>query len=129
MYEMAAELGIPERWVELRHEITHGQIPELRALEECAREGIEWLWEVFWGRLDTVHSHGDAAQKRQEMSELFKSFFKEKKIDIRRGQSTNMSLITRTTKMILQLAKNEEDMQTVADILVEEKLILPNQKS
>jgi hypothetical protein len=44
MYDVADELNMPEHWVEVRHEITHGDIPDLRILEQCTHEAVDWLW-------------------------------------------------------------------------------------
>jgi ribosomal biogenesis protein LAS1 len=126
MYDMATELGIPERWVEIRHEITHGQIPDLRALEECAREGVAWLWEVFWSRLDVKGRADDREKKKVELSGLLRTYLKERRNDIRSGKNGDPG---GTVKTVLGYAKADKDLRIVAEVLVEDKLMLPNQKS
>lgn len=45
---VAAEFGVPEWIVELRHEATHGALPSLNALRAAAKWAIFWLKEQFW---------------------------------------------------------------------------------
>ncbi|KAF2421571.1 Las1-like protein, partial [Tothia fuscella] len=56
MFEMAELIGMPEAWVELRHEITHGQVPDLRTLEHYVQASLVWLWDFFWIKLDAPHT-------------------------------------------------------------------------
>ena len=48
MYAYAANIGMPEQFVDLRHEIVHGEIPEIWYLREMTRKGLHWLWEKWW---------------------------------------------------------------------------------
>lgn len=48
MYAHAAKIGMPESFVDLRHEIVHGEVPELWHLREMSERGLEWLWERWW---------------------------------------------------------------------------------
>jgi hypothetical protein len=51
MYDMAESYGMPLTFVELRHEITHGQIPSVQTLQRHATEALDWLWKEFWAKL------------------------------------------------------------------------------
>lgn len=48
MYAHAVAIGMPERFVDLRHQVTHGKIPELKFLKKAADEALEWLWDRWW---------------------------------------------------------------------------------
>ena len=48
MYAYAAKIGLPEKFVDLRHEIVHGEIPELWYLRKMTEKGLEWLWQKWW---------------------------------------------------------------------------------
>ncbi|KAL9098854.1 MAG: hypothetical protein Q9163_005558 [Psora crenata] len=52
MYTKAGEVGLPAMFVELRHEGTHGDMPELVVLRDAARKGVDWLWEDYWRDLE-----------------------------------------------------------------------------
>ena len=57
MYAHAAAIGLPAKFVDLRHKVSHGQLPELKTLKEAADEALAWMWEKWWRRNAT----GDAA--------------------------------------------------------------------
>lgn len=63
MYAYAAKIGMSEAFVDLRHEIVHGKLPELWYLREKTAEGLEWLWEKWWAK----HATGDPTQALNEM--------------------------------------------------------------
>jgi hypothetical protein len=63
MYAHAARIGMPEGFVDLRHEIVHGRIPALQLLRGRTWEGLEWLWEKWWVK----HATGDPDQALNEM--------------------------------------------------------------
>ena len=72
MYAYAAKIGMPESFVDLRHQIVHGQLVALSTLKKKTEEGMEWLWKNWW----SVHATGDPAQalrkrehKRQHVEE------------------------------------------------------------
>jgi hypothetical protein len=48
MFNIAKELGIPGRWVELRHEAVHGRLPELGVWRKVVKEALAWLESGWW---------------------------------------------------------------------------------
>lgn len=52
MLEMAKQMGMKAEFVALRHEATHEELPSLRRLVKATGEALEWLWRVYWSRLD-----------------------------------------------------------------------------
>lgn len=72
MYAFAAKIDMPEDFVDLRHNIVHGDIPSLSTLRNYNEEALRWLWERWWRKGAT----GDPAQARekhqaqQELAEL-----------------------------------------------------------
>jgi Las1-like len=48
MYAQALELGLPESFVELRHQAIHEEMPSLEILRVNTREALDWLWERWW---------------------------------------------------------------------------------
>lgn len=48
MYAHALALGLPETFVELRHQAIHEEMPSLEMLRMRTGEALEWLWERWW---------------------------------------------------------------------------------
>lgn len=48
-------------FVALRHEATHEELPSLRRLVKATGEALEWLWRVYWSRLD----EGEGEEEQQ----------------------------------------------------------------
>ena len=65
MYAFAAKIGMPEGFVDLRHEIVHGGIPELWYLREMTEKALDWLWEKWWVKNAT--GDPDRAMKEMEL--------------------------------------------------------------
>ncbi|KAK0735468.1 Las1-like-domain-containing protein [Apiosordaria backusii] len=51
MYELAKGVGLPAKFVELRHMGVHEGMPSLGRLRRGAGEGLEWIWGVYWSKL------------------------------------------------------------------------------
>lgn len=65
MYAYAAKIGMPEDFVDLRHNIVHGDIPPLETLRGYNKQALGWLWEKWWTRNAT----GDPTRAKSEMEE------------------------------------------------------------
>ncbi len=48
MYAHALELGLPETFVELRHQAIHEEMPSLEVLRMRTEDALEWLWQRWW---------------------------------------------------------------------------------
>ena len=48
MYALAAKIGLPVRFVEMRHQITHEKIPSIEELAELTEEALEWMYRRWW---------------------------------------------------------------------------------
>ncbi|KAJ9653708.1 rRNA-processing protein las1 [Neophaeococcomyces mojaviensis] len=57
MYAHAAAISMPSRFVDLRHQVSHGELPEVRTLKNAAEDALAWLWERWW----KGNAIGDAA--------------------------------------------------------------------
>ena len=56
MYTKAQEIGLPALFVDMRHEVTHGDMPSLTNLRTAAHRALEWLWHDYWKGLEEEHS-------------------------------------------------------------------------
>ena len=48
MYAHAAAISMPSRFVDLRHQVSHGELPEVQILKKAADDAMAWLWERWW---------------------------------------------------------------------------------
>jgi hypothetical protein len=126
MYEMAELRGMPKTWVELRHEITHGQVPDLRILEYSVDAALKWLWNDFWTKLDAPAEDISGAQ--DNLRAILRSFASHRRDEIKLGKGTNAERFTDTKRKLLRFCRNKEaSNQLLVSVLLEEKLMLPSQ--
>ena len=52
MYTQAQKIGLPALFVDLRHDATHGDMPNLTNLRSAAERALKWLWEDYWKHLE-----------------------------------------------------------------------------
>ncbi|RDA89531.1 hypothetical protein CP533_2939 [Ophiocordyceps camponoti-saundersi (nom. inval.)] len=52
MYTIAATIGLPSAFVELRHQSTHEQLPSRAKLRVMAERALVWIWHYYWKHLD-----------------------------------------------------------------------------
>lgn len=52
MYTQAQKLGLPALFVDIRHEATHGDMPNLTNLRGAAERAVRWLWDDYWKELE-----------------------------------------------------------------------------
>jgi ribosomal biogenesis protein LAS1 len=132
MYEMAELIGMPEAWVELRHEITHGQVPDLRTLEHCVEASLLWLWDFFWIKLDAPsadagHDLGTVAEIRDTLRSFVRSKCNEIKSG-KTGKSEAPSAENVSRQLTRFLKKGKSKTSTLISVLMEERMMLPSQK-
>lgn len=67
MYTQAQKIGLPALFVDIRHEATHGDMPNLKNLRSAAERALKWLWDDYWKDLEreTV-SAGSMAEQEGE---------------------------------------------------------------
>jgi len=53
MQEVARSINLPARFVELRHEATHEELPGTARLVRMAEEAVGWLWDFYWVDLES----------------------------------------------------------------------------
>ena len=66
MYAIAKSVGLPATFVELRHQVTHEQLPSLTRLRATAKKALEWIWDYYWKHLtETPEQQGSAGHDRE----------------------------------------------------------------
>ncbi|MCJ1401014.1 Cytoplasmic glyoxalase II [Xylographa trunciseda] len=66
MYDVGLNIGLPARFVELRHEINHGSLPPLATLRTYAQQALTWLYHDYWKQMGVARprkfEHSDPAE-------------------------------------------------------------------
>ena len=72
MYAYAAAIGMPEAFVDLRHQVAHGDPPSLVHLRRMTLHALDWLWERWWVKNatgDPTRALWELAERRQTSME------------------------------------------------------------
>ncbi|KAJ5050581.1 uncharacterized protein L3040_002458 [Drepanopeziza brunnea f. sp. 'multigermtubi'] len=51
MYSIAKTIGLPATYVELRHQVTHEELPSLSKLRTATQKALHWIWDYYWAKL------------------------------------------------------------------------------
>lgn len=76
MYAHAAAIAMPSRFVDLRHRVSHGDLPDILVLKKAAEEALAWLWDRWWksnalGDPSTaLHRFEDRKQRRLQLQRI-----------------------------------------------------------
>ncbi|KIV93280.1 hypothetical protein PV10_04506 [Exophiala mesophila] len=65
MYAHAVTIGMPEVFVDLRHQVTHGDLPGLYYLRKMALQALQWLYQRWWVK----HAQASPARALREQAE------------------------------------------------------------
>lgn len=65
MYAHAQAIGMPVSFVDLRHQVTHGDVPGLIHLRKMTLQALQWLWDRWWVKNAT----GDPSRSLRELAE------------------------------------------------------------
>ncbi|KIW64687.1 hypothetical protein PV04_09605 [Phialophora macrospora] len=65
MYAHAATIGMPQKFVDIRHQVTHGNLPSVTVLKKMTEQALEWLWERWWVK----NASGNPALALSELEE------------------------------------------------------------
>jgi hypothetical protein len=130
MMEQAKKIRMPEDWVHLRHSITHGQTPGLRALEEAVRDAVPWMWDHFWKHLDVEDGMSDE-ELRVELIDMLTDYRRQRRAAITAKQDASMdtNLASHTSKLIRRACKkNARGRDTLINVLLYDSVLLPSEK-
>lgn len=163
MLEMAKQMGMKAEFVALRHEATHEELPSLRRLVKATGEALEWLWRVYWSRLDEGEegmgmgsvistSTTNVAEERGrreggeismaellrddvkgQAREIFKAYraarreaLKMKKKKATKDQKEEMRATSKALRSLMGTSKLR--IRAVADVLVEDRFLIPSKR-
>jgi hypothetical protein len=123
MYAVAKEVGLPAAFVELRHQVTHEQLPSLATLRKAAVRALQWIWEYYWKLLEepplpAANADGqEALRKDSALIDTFMEILQEGDEDVRRSRVDEMTVSIPVTDALLVL-------QHISSSAKEPKLIL-----
>ena len=82
MYTQAQKIGLPALFVDIRHEATHGDMPNLTNLRSAADRALKWLWDDYWKDLEE-HSPALAlpASKGLRVASLDEAVYQREKVE------------------------------------------------
>lgn len=61
LVKLAKDIELPAAFVEIRHMVTHEEIPSLSLCHKLAKEALEWLRKYYWDELLEKENRLDAA--------------------------------------------------------------------
>lgn len=149
MFDVARTIALPAHFVELRHEVAHEEMPGLARLVRSAREAVQWLWGVYWGRLqdDMVAAHQvksrivgesdhvwvEVGQVAERAKYLFGGFRSQRvaSLKAKKGKREGKFQAEVTCNQCAELCRGPDDREkweVVAGVLIEDGLIIPSLK-
>lgn len=137
MLEIARQIGMPSEFVSLRHEATHDELPSAGRMKIAATEGLDWLWKVYWSRLEDPTIVGetgieDVGRQKVEMRKVLKEFRKVRKDAFRTKTETSEvhhGQVRAFAEALEALVKGDSiQMKALAELLVDEKFLIPSSR-
>lgn len=74
LHTLAADIGLPSAFVELRHAATHEDLPSIYALRELSQRALAWLYSEYWERQEVPHSKDLAPVSEDEVRNLLREW-------------------------------------------------------
>ena len=134
MLDIAKQIGMPTEFVALRHEATHEELPATQRLVSATEAALAWLWNVHWSGLDEPETEQSVAkllpEVRVQAREIFKTYRSSRREALKSKKPKDQTEETRATSkaLISLMDASKVRMQAVADVLVEDKLLIPSKR-
>ena len=138
MFTKAQEIGIPASFVELRHEITHAELPSLVVLRRAVERSMTWLWDDFWRYQDVSSGSfdwdilaafdGGSEVFRSEIRQILQDF--EQKQALKHAATTDVhnefcDLEQTTSKFVKLCQGNRSMLEQLPQVLLEKGFLIP----
>lgn len=141
MHELATELAMPARFVEMRHQATHKELPSLIRLKDIAAEALHWLWGWYWSRLDElVGGLPDQVSPRENLRLLreglqleLKKYLSARRAEVKRdakGVKWGSSEAGKEAglRCVRHCLDRAEYLEVLVELLVDERAVIPSDK-
>lgn len=140
MHEVATRLDMPARFVEMRHESTHKELPSLTRLHQVVEESMQWLWNWYWSKLDRpaaalpdLLAKNEALKKlKDEIHEVLKTYrtgrlmeFKKKSASAKKQSNVAKEACLKCVRLC---RGNQEELEVLISVMLDTRIIIPNDK-
>ncbi|KAF2806506.1 Las1-domain-containing protein [Mytilinidion resinicola] len=141
MHQRAAELKLPISLVEIRHEITHRDLPSLIRLRENAKKSLDWLWRWYWLQLEVMFDTPDETSRQRNLDEArdalqatLNTYVTARIDDVRNKTTQNSARANVACAEIIRICQGKEEcLQLLAEILTtpskKAKCLIPADKA
>ncbi|KAI9738004.1 MAG: rRNA-processing protein las1 [Cirrosporium novae-zelandiae] len=147
MFDIARTLKLPDSFVELRHQATHGELPSLTVMREAVKQSMDWLWENYWRDLsvrtgmfynENNEPSGDGVLPLEENLRQVLRAYKKVRIRVVKNSTSSPKKVnisqtvtpTSTSHRISKLLKNHaEPTKVLVKVLLEESFLIPSNKA
>ena len=138
MFAIAKDVGLPAAFIEIRHEVTHGEMPSLVVLRDVARRSLTWLYDKYWSRLADDDQGLEKVEMTVEELKIFlrtalRTHFKARlALNAQPDEKTQQTLIkqgSKAYKEIVYACRNDRDkLKALSSVLIERKILVPSNK-
>lgn len=105
MYDVGLNIGLPTRFVELRHEINHGTLPTLAVLRSYTQQALNWLYQDYWKSMGAIDYSKDVSDDLEKFSASL--------YDTLRQHETQYSTILLTEGPVSAVTSNSKSADTI----------------
>lgn len=135
MLDMARQIDMPAEFVQLRHEATHEELPNVQRLVRATDEALKWLWRVYWSRLGEPENSDEAAAKvaglRDQTRRVLKAFRSARRAKLARPYNPEAlpSEVEETCNNLATICENAPwKLEIVSALIVDERLVIPAER-
>lgn len=136
MYQAANHIGLPESFVELRHQATHDELPVLLVLRQAVTRSLKWLWQYYWRTIDIRSGALDSEDEAfvdgiMNLKDRFRSILRgymEARMDVVKGKTSKPARdeLTKTCQELVLICKgNDATLKMLATVLLECEFLIP----
>ena len=132
MFDIGELIALPDGLVELRHDIVHGEMPELRMLQQATMVGLQWLREVFWKDVFDLPQgmepfSVDDEQLRSELRAAFKAYLSARKEEVKKGSKEKLTAATGNTTAVCRrlCGRDLKKWQHIIAVILDDRMIAP----
>ena len=136
MLEIAKQIDMPVYFVALRHEATHEELPGIQRLVKATREALHWLWKVYWSRLEEPEDleavKAALPAFKDEAATVLRNFRRSRRDALRKNVQRSpeqLEELASTCNACIGLCDGKQGkIEALAEVLVEQRLILPSNR-
>ena len=140
MFQNAKKIGLPESFVELRHQATHDELPALLVLRQAATRSLQWLWQAYWRSIDiksgTLDNDGlgdadDLAKLKEQFRDRLRSYLKVEMDVMKKGITPpSTDRVVTVSQQCAELSNGSfAAIRVLVHVLLEPGFIIPTEQT